>query len=58
MKNGDFDRLQSTNADGAFSEVDVGIDQDFELDKHADQQACKVPANDSREVGPRTLREV
>ena len=52
VTNSDVDRLQSTHTNSAFGEVGVGVDQDFELAEHADQQVCKVPVNDSREVGP------
>ena len=58
VTNGDVDRLQGTDTHGAFGEVGVGINQDFELAEHPDQQVCKVPVNDSREVGPCALREV
>ena len=52
VTNSDVDRLQSTDTNSAFGEVGVGVDQDFELAEHADQQVCKVPVDDSREVGP------
>ena len=52
VTNSDIYRLQSTDTNSAFGEVGVGVDQDLELAEHADQQVCKVPVNDSREVGP------
>ena len=52
MTKSDVDRLQGTDAHGAFGEVGVGINQKLELDEHADQQICKVPVNDSGQVGP------
>ena len=52
VTNSDVDRLQATHTNSAFGEVGVGVDQDFELAEHADQQVCKVPVDDSREVGP------
>ena len=52
MTNSDVDRLQGTDANGALGEVGVRVNQDLELAEHADQQVCKVPVNDSREVGP------
>ena len=58
VTNSDIDRLQSTDTHGALGKVGVGVDQDLELAEHADQQVCKVPVNNSGEVGPRTLREI
>ena len=58
VTNSDVDRLQSTDTHGAFGEVGVWVDQDLELAEHADQQICKIPVNDSREVGPCALREI
>ena len=52
VTNSDVDRLQSTDTNGAFGEVGVGVNQDLQLAEHADQQVCKVPVNDSRQVGP------
>ena len=50
--------LQSTDTNSALSEIGVRINEDLKLAEHADQQVCKVPVNDSREVGPCALREV
>ena len=50
--------LQSTHTNSAFGEVGVGINQDLELAEHADQQVCKVPVNNSGQVGPCALREI
>ena len=52
MTNCNINGLQSTHTNSAFSEVGVGINKDLKLAEHADQQVCKVPVNDSREVGP------
>ena len=52
MTNCNINGLQSTDPNGAFCEVGVRVNQDFELAEHADQQVCKVPVDDSREVGP------
>ena len=48
----DVDRLQRTHTNSGFSEVGVGINQDFELAEHADQKVCKVPVNHSGQAGP------
>ena len=52
------DRLQNTHTCRALGEVGVGINQDLELAEHADQQVCKVPVNNSGQVGPCALREI
>ena len=58
MTNSDVDRLQSTDTNGALGKVVVRVNQDLELAEHADQKVGKVPVDNSREVGPRALREV
>ena len=42
MTHSDVDRLQSTNTNGAFGEVGVGVNQDLELAEHADQQITEI----------------
>ena len=57
----DEQRYRSTAEPGhqsAFGEVGVRVDQDFELAEHADQKVCKVPVDNSGQVGPCALREV
>ena len=43
-------QLQSTDSNGALSEVSVGIDKKFELAEHSDQPVCKIPVNDSERL--------
>lgn len=57
VTNSDVNRLQSTDSNGAFGEVGVGIDQNLKLAEHSDQQVCRIPVNDSREVGRCAVRE-
>ena len=58
MTNSEDSRLESTNTNGAYSKVGGGGDQDVELVEHSNQRDCKVSVDNSRELGPRTLREV
>ena len=55
---GDEREGAGTHTCRAYGEVRVGVHKDFELAEDADQQVCKVPVNDSREVGLEALREV
>lgn len=52
MANINVNRPQSPYTCSAFGGVRVAVDQDLELTEHSDQKACKVPVNNSREVGP------
>ena len=58
MTNCNINGLQSTHTNSAFGKVGVGINQDFELAEHADQQITEISVNQSGQVGPRTLCEV
>jgi hypothetical protein len=52
MANSYVNRLQSPYTCRAFGEVGVGVHKDLQRPVQTDQQVCKVPVNDSREVGP------
>ena len=58
MANCNVDRLQSTHTCRAFGEVGLGVHKDLQRPVQTNQQVCKVPVNDSGQVGPCALREV
>ena len=51
MTNCNINGLQSTDPNGAFCEVGVRVNQDFELAEHADQKITEISVNDRAQVG-------